>query len=124
MTGYHVSLGYNSSVVANWDDVKAIANSITKDELRAEYLEYETITWCDSAELTIDDFIGQQLLQEDASMKFIEDEEGAEQIMLLASGGGGSCNCRAIKEGLRRAFCRLMLKKAHKKHIEINIHVA
>lgn len=122
MTGYHISLGYNSSGGADWDDVKAIANSITKDELRAEYSEYETITRCGSSELTIDDFIDTQLKQEDASMKFLEDEEGEEQIMLLASGGG--CNCRLMKEGLRRAFCRLMLKKAHGKHIEISIHVA
>lgn len=119
MTGYHISLGYNSSGNTNWNDVKDIANSITKDELRTEYLEYETITNCDG--LTIDSFIDVQLKQEDASMKFLEDEEGEEQIMLLASGGG--CDCRLMKEGLRRAFCRLMLRKAHKKHIEISIAV-
>lgn len=55
-------------------------------------------------------------------MKFLEDDvEEKPQIMLLASGGG--CNCRLMKEGLRRAFCRLMIKKAHKKHIEISIAV-
>lgn len=30
MIGYHISLGYNPSRNADWNDVKAIANNITK----------------------------------------------------------------------------------------------
>ena len=133
MTSYHISLGYNSGYSGNpsdratWGELKRIAESITPDELKVEYLAYENLIECVAIGVfTLDQFIEQHFKGEDASINYVEDwnpldDDAKPYISLSASGG---CDCRTIKEGLRRAFCRLMLHKAHQKHIEICINVA
>lgn len=124
MTGYHISLGYNSGYSGDgtWEKVKAIIASVTPEELRQEYLDYETVVKYADGEETylLEDFVEKHFKREDATIQYVGDMDDNPQIMLLASGAG---DCRTIKEGLRRAFCRLLLHKAHQEHIEININV-
>jgi len=125
MTGYHISLGYMSSCSSNgnWQFLKDLANNITRKELLDEYLKYDDITTCEDGCCHIDDFIEKFFTRDDNTISFIEDvdEDEQPQIMLLASGGGLS---REMKEGTRRAFCRLLMMKAHKARVEITINVA
>ena len=123
MTGYYISIGYNSGNPKTpegnlWHSVKRIANSITLEELKAEYLEYEDIVECEDGCCKIDEFVAKYSARDDLTIGMDDQDE---EIWQHASGGGYS---RLMKEGLRRAFCRLMLKKAHREKIEISIHVS
>ena len=117
MTGYHISIGYQSS--SDKDDAKQalleVVDGICKypmqivyearrlgDAVPDEYAESYSKPWAD------------------ASISII-DKEGDFQVMQLASGGGIE---RGYKEAMRRAFCRLVLEAMHKKKMEININVS
>lgn len=109
--GYHITLGYNPHGTPPKNILEKLALSITYQELKNEFCNYET-------EFTpsLDKYLHMYFPSHDLTLKIMQNE-----IYQCASGGGEE---RYIKEGLRRAFCRLMLKKAHKEKIEISIHVA
>ena len=56
----------------------------------------------------------------DLTLKIDKDEEGLYYLRQAASGGGES---REVKEHLRRAFCRLVIREMHKKGMEVNLRV-
>jgi hypothetical protein len=129
MTGYIIELGYQSgysefSGVDEWKSLVEIIQSIKPNELKTEYLEYETITQCERGCCKLDDFINRYYEKNneyetvDATLKINNEEQ---YIIQCASGSG---LIRTMKEGLRRAFCRIVLRKAHKIRLEISISVS
>jgi hypothetical protein len=110
--GYSITLGYNPNNIPTDNTLIKLVNSITKQELEKEYLQYEK----PDLENKYKECLNAYFPSTDLTLKINKDE-----IYQCASGGGIE---REIKEGLRRAFCRLMLKKAHKEKIEINIMVS
>ena len=130
MTGYHISIGYMSGCPDKeeaWETLKAVvldlcnAPALIADEAisfgmdRATALEYAGA------------YVGASIANrgtEDSTLRIIEADakEGTPpQIMQLA---GGIDPSRSIKEAIRRAFCRLIMREMHKREIEININVA
>jgi hypothetical protein len=128
MTGYHITIGYNSSL--NSDEKRAAFETLKRvvETVRAQ---------TDRLVAEVERELGipapdRLLLREyaevyspparDATLTVIEpkgDEPG--QIMQLASSGGQG---RDYKEQLRRAFSRLVIFEMHQRGIEVNLVVA
>lgn len=124
-TGYHIGVGYNSSASSRedvWKKLKETAIGICKkpeqilDEDSAVMLGLDPIP-----EEYID---GYRLPWKDLTIKILEENRELEtenQIMQMASGCGEG---REFKERLRRAFCRIIMRKMHALGMEITITVA
>lgn len=120
MTHYLIRPGYNSGASSNnysveeeWELLKDIVevNNIKREHLDIEYKEYEGSS-------IPSEFLEAMFIRKDKSI-VIDDSDKI--ISMSASGDGES---RRIKEGVRRAMCRLILKHAHKQHLEISIVVS
>lgn len=130
MTGYHITLGYQSGISrrvgdqgTDWEHLKAAAEMLCQhqDQIAAEVRKERVLV---SAEV-LDEYVSRYRLsgdEEDLTLNFVEpsgDEKG--EVWQAASGGGES---RAIKEAVRRAFCRLLILEMHRLGIEVNLTVA
>lgn len=130
MTGYHITIGYLSGydkdeawgvlkrtvarVCANPELIAAEAHELAMPlEVAREYAESYRSFSADTGRT------------EDSTLTIKEkdpkDSDSEPQVMQLASGGGSS---RAIKEAMRRAVCRIVMREMHGLGIEININVA
>ena len=135
MTGYHITIGYNSGHHKEevWEELKNIVNLIRNNpqQIAEELLAVEKFgpNYClptNSVESvdedTIREFAQYYKKATDATLQILEDEDIEKcQIMQLASSGGGY---RDLKEQLRRAFCRVVLREMHKRGMEVNIIVS
>jgi hypothetical protein len=123
MTGYHISIGYNSGGPINaWEllveaveEVCAAPGHITAEVKR------ETLEWKDEE---LHDYVYRYKARDDQTLTITppdpdDDKDG--EVMQLAGGGGEG---RRIKEAVRRAFSRLVILKMHKLGIEVNLVVA
>lgn len=126
MTGYHITIGYNSAGDRRkaFETLKAVVQDIRTDSerlIREVWREKQYPHQRDRE--TLKEYAEMYLLPaRDHTLTIIEphdDEPG--QIMQLASGGGES---RDIKEELRRAFSRLVILEMHRRGIEVNLVVA
>lgn len=131
MTGYKITVGYNSRFSKEEVAIKLleIGQHIANN---TETLAQEAVKF---------GFIGTSIameyalpfqMQEDLTIQFItephnyidEEDQTAgnfySYIWMLASGGGES---RKYKEEVRRAYCRLILVEMHKLGMEININI-
>lgn len=130
MTGYHISIGYLSGGPVDKDEAWDILKGVVLDLCHApariadEAIDFgmDAATASEYALAYAGASLGYRGT-EDSTLRIIEkDNEGnPPQIMQLAGGAGES---RVIKEAIRRAFCRLVMKEMHKREIEININVA
>lgn len=124
MTGYYISVGYNSSFSADevWDEFKRVGQEIA-NKPDAICLEASRVDDFGMAELKE---YGEAFVQEqeDLTIRFKDadpnDEDSEPQIVMYASGGDPS---RSLKESVRRAYIRLVLQEMHSKQMEINIQV-
>ena len=130
--GYYISLGYDSG---SSRDV-----SIKKDERWAKLRELALEIAADPSKLEIEARLGgspplvdeegtkllryAQALVIDLASKdnpCVRLNDEAEQIEMMCSGGG--VKSRGMKEHVRRAFCRLVIQKAHRLGLEVNLGV-
>ena len=117
MTCYLIQLGYNSGFSRRtgsetaWDTVKNLATVIRNnpDAIAAEVMRVEDARKDELAEHC-------ERFATDKDLTIMENA-----IMLLASGGG---RARRLKEMTRRAFCRLLIGRAHALGIEVNLTVS
>lgn len=116
-TSYIISLGYGSDSEENWKWLKATVKSIRPCQLQEEYLKYDDVVVCEKGCCTLKQFAEHYTHCQDATLIIDDDKKFIQQF---ASGGGLQ---RKMKEGLRRAVCRLVLHEAHARHIEISIEV-
>ena len=132
MTGYYIDVGYNSGYDREevWIELKKLVISICKNpEILKEEIKREV-------DINIpDEFIESYRWPcKDLTIQIKEENTGTDEekkyIQQYASGGNIDFinnkfdNVRSYKEICRRAFCRLVLLKMHKKGMEINIYVA
>jgi len=124
MTGYHISLGYNSGYSGSgdpWEKIREIVAFLRNFPalIVSEARAVEPFQWTDEE---IREYLDAYSKAEDLTLREKTDEEtGKPYLLLLASGGGES---RKIKEALRRAFCRRIIWEAHKQGIEVSLIVA
>jgi len=127
MTGYYIYIGYNSvlSEFDVWQELKRVA---------AYYCENYNLIADDAVEIEgrdpkfnekIFDYAKNYNNHTDLTIKIVDqksDDIGNREryIAQLASAGGYS---REVKEILRRAFCRVVLREMHKKGMEVCISV-
>jgi len=121
MTGYHITTGYQSDGRDTWEELKAIAADIClHPELIAD--EAKQLEGGNYSQLVA---VAERFRKcEDLTLTFHEkdtERDREAQIIMTASGCGPY---RGVKEATRRAFCRLVMKAAHRKGIEICINVA
>lgn len=124
MTGYHISVGYNSGAKREdvWRELKLVVEQLRHqsqaiiDELR----RVEGPLAFGDQELR--EYAEMYGAQRDLTLTIHEAEDDREaQIVQLASGGG---TARDIKEALRRSFSRLVIAAMHTRRMEVNLHVA
>lgn len=121
MTGYHISIGYNSGApISAWEFLlESVEHISAAPEYIVREVRRETLNW---TEEELRPFAARYKAKDDDTLTIIQPTEGANgQVMQLASGGGES---RLIKEAVRRAFCRLVMLEMHKMRIEVNVTVA
>ena len=131
MTGYYIYVGYNSNHedIVVWNTLKRITKEICENPsvLVEEVLSLHKIgneikmlrefslSYKDCEDSTITIIEPNPLNPKGNAADLIRCE-----IVQYASGGGDE---REVKELLRRAFCRLVLKEMHKRGMEVNILV-
>ena len=122
MTGYIISLGYQSGYSRNarddlWAILRNAALAICADPVRLanEAVSFGAPELLDGERLM--DYARQYEKREDATIMF-DDEERC--IRQLASGSGAP---RILKEHMRRAFIRMVMAEMHRQGIEVNILV-
>ena len=125
MTGYHLSIGYNSRLPAKNDAFAVLKAEVARlRELPETILSEVTVEYTERTPF-VPFAAAFGVAAGDATITVWEPGQlgpGHDgQIMLLASGGGQD---RAYKEVTRRAFCRLVIRCMHQKGIEVNLHVA
>lgn len=129
MTGYHISIGYLSGYDKDeaWKVLKMTVLDLCHNphHLVDEAVRFgvDPRTACEYAAAYVGASEATQGT-EDSTLRIIEKNEAEgtpPQIMQLAGGSGES---RTIKEAMRRAFCRIVMREMHKLEIEININVA
>lgn len=127
MTGYHISIGYLSGYDKDeaWEVLKKVVLDLCHNP---HHLVDEAVAFgmnpASAAEYAAAYVNASEETRgtEDSTLRIIEAKDGdPPQIMQLAGGGGES---RTIKEAMRRAFCRLVMREMHKLEIEINVNVA
>jgi hypothetical protein len=121
-TSYVIGIGYNSGYSSNKksDDLWEKIRDISLELCNNPELIVEEALKVDSGKVTLEELTQYSkcyITRTDSTIRFNEDEK---QIRQCAS---GSLPSRLIKEILRRAFCRLLLYKAHAEGIEITIGV-
>lgn len=131
MTGYHISIGYNSTLGAQekreaFDTLEHVVHEIRGQmDLLIDEAERERGSDrdrpADRASLT--EYVKAYCLPAtDATLTIFEpDGDKPGEILQLASGTGDS---REYKERLRRAFCRLVIFEMHRRGIEVNLVVS
>lgn len=128
MHAYHITLGYyGQSDEQQARDLDKL-HRIVAESVRNEF---ELMTICEELNAPKDDGEGNSLgdyvtaLGDPEAVQFIKarhddyTDEPA-QYMLTCSGGGKS---RVLKTFVRRAFCELVMRLAHREGFEININV-
>lgn len=129
MTGYHISIGYLSGYDKDeaWKVLKMVVLDTCQNPHRivdeAVLFGMDPRTASEYASAYVNASEGQQGT-EDSTLRIIEGaraEGNPPQIMMLAGGSGAS---RTVKEQIRRAFCRVVIREMHKLEIEINLVVA
>jgi len=130
MTGYHITIGYLSGADKGeaWEVLKrevaelCAEPAIIAHELLRHGMDVNRVREYAEAYRSFSPETGRT---EDSTLvikeRDLDDEESEPQVMQLASGGGRS---RTLKEATRRAVCRLLLERMHRRGIEININVA
>lgn len=123
---YTIEGGYNSSArpAEVRDKLRNVVSEIRNnpDRIAAELLQFEP-EW--DVE-TVNEYVQSYLpINTDLTVHVYEPDDSYVgspfQVRQCASGGGWE---RQLKEGLRRAFCRLVLREMHQARMEINIHVS
>lgn len=123
MTGYHISVGYNSAWKNPevWRELTAVVERLRHQpdliiaEVRRERVDLASVE-------DLRGYAEAYAANQDLTLKVIdEDGDRPPEIVQLASGGGDS---RDIKEAMRRAFCRLVIFEMHKLGMEVNLVVA
>lgn len=94
-----------------------IADNISLEELRDEYLKRNELIRCSDCGAKLQEFLERYKIRDDLTIKYYEDDMTIHQC---ASGG---YDCRDIKEGLRRAFHQIIKRKASKKGIKVRLTV-
>lgn len=129
MTGYKITVGYNSNFSKEEVAIKLITVGVNIAN-QPEIIAAEANKYIDMG-IAIE-YAKPFQIQEDKTIQFItkphnstDKEDAAEDnfypyIWMLASGSGES---RSYKEEVRRAYCRLILAEMHKLKMEININV-
>lgn len=121
MTGYHISIGYNSEPAPNaWELlVEAVDETCASPNHIINEVRRETLEW--SADELLE-FVERYKARDDQTLTIMPpDGDRRGEVMQLAGGGGQS---RLVKEAVRRAFARLVILKMHKLGIEVNFVVA
>lgn len=117
MISYDMSVGYNSGYCKDnvWDVLKrGVETLCQKPFLLAEEVLKKVNCFSESS---VTEYAACYKNSTDLTIEVLEDERIVRQI---ASGGGES---RKIKECLRRAFIRLIMKKMHEFNMDINVIV-
>lgn len=124
MTGYHISIGYQSGSSSRHDRDSAwreLLATVAKLREQPQRITQEAKR-LDSG-LLLPDLLEcaetHRAASEGCAVQIVERGDG-DEVMLLASGGEPG---RACKESVRRAFCRLVIEEMHSKGIEINLTV-
>jgi hypothetical protein len=138
VTGYYLSIGYNSShggaqaeiafdrLVEQFEAVLAAPNVIVDEVLRLEtsfvrerVLEYAE--WYTHPDRKADQDCSYRIYRKPQDLgTTVDPEEFEPYIAQYASGGGTS---RTLKESVRRAVCRLVIEGMHRRHTEVNFEV-
>lgn len=131
-TGHHLSIGYQSgkSYGNAWKALKTIVQEMCTDPgmiaAEAGCFGLEPNIAFDYAE-AYRAYDPEKLRTPDSSLvvheRTLDENKIREEndVMQMSSGGGESCD---IKEAMRRAFCRIVIKKMHKLGFEVNLNVA
>jgi hypothetical protein len=123
MTGYYLSVGYNSAVGADLVAAELIS-AVEKFRDRPDLIDAEILRVGEQIPEEVDftahlaEFANRQ-----SAILRVDTYPGAPSqvtVRLLASGGGAD---RRVKEITRRAFCRLIFAHMHTRGMEINISV-
>lgn len=120
MTGYYISVGYNSKYAK--DEVWATLKREVEDLCQRPKLILEDVFACEGVYPSEDYADAYRTPWKDLTI-FYEDTSpflAEPRLSQYASGAGLE---RKYKEMMRRAFCRLILKRMHSKGMEININV-
>ncbi len=120
MTGYYISVGYNSqhSPEEVWRELEMVMRELCANPKRIADEACAVGAPIEVGGENIYDYA--ERYQANDGIAILETSEG-KHIAQTASGGGVS---RILKEHLRRAFCRLVLAAMHGKGMEINITVS
>ena len=122
MTGYIISVGYNSAGNAKdvWKELRETAIKLKKEwkSIANEVKRVEDFAEMELFGDEVDQYAKFYKNSDDLTM-VIDDKK--QYIYQAASGGSRQ---RDIKEMLRRAVCRLILESMHKKKMEVNISVS
>ena len=117
-TSYTLSLGYNSGYGSDedpWEVLRDAVNEVTAGELYKEYQGPGAGGNCRASSMAE---IMTMKPVPDASIKVYEEEQ---TVRLLASGTGVA---RAMKEHMRRAFIRCILRRTDKHGIDVDVSSA
>ncbi len=115
MTGYTIEAGYCSGYGLNgdpWEIILEAAKSISQEELLAEYQgPSECEKGCCKSDVMAESMTTRQ--GEDGSIIFHED-----YIHMMASGGDVT---RIMKESMRRAFARCVMRRADILGVDVDV---
>lgn len=124
MTGYHIEIGYNGTasigVEAMWPLLRqtAVALCSAPEEIVEEVRRMDELPTCpDGCSLETHTAVYARPLDDEIGHPVMILEE-QQQVMQLSSGG-----C-VVKQAVRRAFVRLLIKRMHQQGIEISVVVA
>ncbi len=128
MTGYRITIGYLSgdsykgTTDEAWEALKNAVVSMRQSTLLAEFGIFNDTRMRAGIDCTATQLAGlmTHLRGSDASVKVIEDD-GDNAVVLLASGGDKS---RSMKEAMRRAYIRVIMREMHRQGIEISVRVS
>ena len=121
-TGWSLSIGYNSGYSYNgddqeaWDELVRVTKKLCEhpERIEAEAYAYGAPLADPNGE-TLFSYCERYREQQGGTITINQDQRVIHQI---ASGD------RAMKEYVRRAFCRLILQDMHRLNIEVNLIVA
>jgi hypothetical protein len=123
MTGYYLSVGYNSAVGADLVAAELIA-AVEKFRDRPDLIDAEILRVGEQIPESVDfpAHLAEFANRQSACLR-VDTYPGAPSqvtVCLSASGGGPD---RKVKETTRRAFCRLVIAHMHARGMEINMSV-
>lgn len=123
MTGYIFSIGYLSGYSFSggpedaWKQLAEVVQSLSGAPALIVH-EVISVEGGDAGELFP---YAERYTSADATLRVNEDEHS---VLQCASGSNSGDMSRAIKEKVRRGFCRLVIREMHKRGIEVNLQVA